>query len=232
MKKTPSASDLERNFSYTVEKHTPLHIIYRKISFHLARPFLSTDITPNQVTGISMVFALAGAMLLSVGEIWAYVSSFVCLVVFTLLDHVDGIIARYKKMTTFTGEVLESFTHPVLNLCVDVGLIIGIYRMTGATLVLVIGSVMVIVRVFTKYISYAKYRAMVIKAVEKPVSVPHSWAQLDHYMFSNMYVNWWIFGSAMIGFILGRRALLLFGFITIQTVGRILKLVIAIQKAM
>jgi phosphatidylglycerophosphate synthase len=68
----------------------------------LVRTFCETAVTPNQVTLLSIAFALAGASLFYQG--WFFLAVFFAWVAI-VLDGVDGKLARVKLMTSLIGKL-------------------------------------------------------------------------------------------------------------------------------
>jgi len=90
----------------------------RTLSAILTRGLLNSRVTPNQVTGASLVTGLIGAWLLG-GEGGA--RSLLGLILFQLsviLDHVDGEVARLKFLFSRLGKWLDNFSDHVVDLAV------------------------------------------------------------------------------------------------------------------
>ena len=72
--------------------------IGRPISYVFTVPFLYTKITPNMVTVISILFAVAGLVINSIFTTALMLSvGWVMFLMWNIFDGVDGNIARYKK---------------------------------------------------------------------------------------------------------------------------------------
>ena len=90
--------------------------VNRTLSAILTRGLLSSRVTPNQVTGASLLTGLLGAWLLS-GEGGA--RSLLGLILFQLsviLDHVDGEVARLKYLHSRLGKWLDNFSDHAVGL--------------------------------------------------------------------------------------------------------------------
>jgi phosphatidylglycerophosphate synthase len=90
----------------------------RTVSAILTRGLLNFRVTPNQVTGLSLLAGLVGAWLLG-GE--GVVRSLLGLILFQLsiiLDHVDGEIARLKHQYSRLGKWLDNFSDHAVDLAV------------------------------------------------------------------------------------------------------------------
>jgi phosphatidylglycerophosphate synthase len=90
----------------------------RTVSAILTRGLINSRVTPNQVTGMSLLAGLVGAWLLG-GE--GGVRSLLGLILFQLsiiLDHVDGEIARLKFQYSRLGKWLDNFSDHAVDLAV------------------------------------------------------------------------------------------------------------------
>jgi phosphatidylglycerophosphate synthase len=90
----------------------------RTVSAILTRGLLNSQVTPNQVTGMSLLAGLAGAWLLGRE---GGIQSLVGLTLFQLsiiLDHVDGEIARLKYQYSRLGKWLDNFSDHAVDLAV------------------------------------------------------------------------------------------------------------------
>jgi len=92
--------------------------VNRILSAILTRGLLNSRVTPNQVTGASLLTGLLGAWLLG-GEGGA--RSLLGLILFQLsviLDHVDGEVARLKYLYSRLGKWLDNFSDHAVGLAV------------------------------------------------------------------------------------------------------------------
>jgi phosphatidylglycerophosphate synthase len=92
--------------------------VNRTLSAILTRGLLNSRVTPNQVTGASLLTGLLGAWLLG-GEGGA--RSLLGLILFQLsviLDHVDGEVARLKYLYSRLGKWLDNFSDHAVGLAV------------------------------------------------------------------------------------------------------------------
>ncbi len=90
----------------------------RTVSAILTRGLLNARVTPNQVTGLSLMAGLVGAWLLG-GE--GGVRSLLGLILVQLsiiLDHVDGELARLKFQYSALGKWLDNFSDHAVDLAV------------------------------------------------------------------------------------------------------------------
>lgn len=83
--------------------------IGRPLTYVLTIPFLYFDISPNTITYISFIPTIVGFILLAIGKettflYWGWFSFFL----WSMLDGVDGNIARYKKQYSKIGDTLDA----------------------------------------------------------------------------------------------------------------------------
>ena len=83
--------------------------IGRPLTYVLTIPFLYTDISPNTVTWISFIPVFLGLGLFWFGSSTpAFLLGWFCFFMWSMLDGVDGNIARYKKQYSKIGDTLDA----------------------------------------------------------------------------------------------------------------------------
>jgi len=83
--------------------------IGRPITYVLTIPFLYAKISPNTVTYLSILLSVIGGILAYIGEsISTFIWMWFCFFMWSMLDGVDGNIARYKKQFSRMGSVLDA----------------------------------------------------------------------------------------------------------------------------
>lgn len=81
----------------------------RPLTYVFTIPFLYTNITPNTVTYISFIPSIVGFILLTVGKgIITLCIGWFLFFLWSMLDGVDGNIARYKKQYSKMGDTLDA----------------------------------------------------------------------------------------------------------------------------
>lgn len=99
--------------TYTAEKKekdkTTLWVYYalRRISFLLTPVFLKLNISANQVSVLSIIAAVSGAVLIMVGDYPIVIVGALVMHFWLILDCVDGNVARYRGTFTRLGLFLE-----------------------------------------------------------------------------------------------------------------------------
>ncbi len=85
--------------------------IFRSVSIYITWALLHTRVTPNQVTVISLVVAGIGLVVVAMPGALVAVSGCALLLVYHLLDRVDGELARYRKSHSLLGVYLDNAGH-------------------------------------------------------------------------------------------------------------------------
>lgn len=116
-------------------------ILSRPASRVLTRMFLSTPISPNQITLISFFCGLISAFLFSRGDYESGVIASMLLVLSTWIDGADGEIARLKFMESDIGKKLDIYCDNIIHFLVFTAIGWGIYFKTGETLFLYLGII-------------------------------------------------------------------------------------------
>ena len=85
------------------------YLVIRPISFWVAPLFAILNVTANSVTWLSMLFGILGMVFFLSGGYEAQVLGSICIVIWLILDHVDGNLARYYGSQSSFGDYLDSF---------------------------------------------------------------------------------------------------------------------------
>ncbi len=97
----------------------------RKISLAVTRCLVRTDITPNQMTAVSVAIGLLGALFF-ISSIPAYqLTGALLFLLHSILDGCDGEIARLKYLESRLGGILDfwgdNVVHSVVFVCIGLG---------------------------------------------------------------------------------------------------------------
>lgn len=118
-------------------------VIFRPLSFVLVKLIYNTNITPNHISIVALVFGILSGVLYGFGTheffILASASFFIC----NTLDCMDGQLARLKKNGTKIGRVIDGFIDYITSVSVFLGLGIAMTHITGDPLyswVLTVGA--------------------------------------------------------------------------------------------
>ena len=117
--------EYKQSLKHMVFDETLTLYILRPIAFIFVKLFYPTNITPNQVSMMSIIVGMLSGYFFSRGDVTSYIIAgilyFFCLV----LDCVDGMIARLKKNGTPVGRIVDGFADYVVGVSVYIGLAIG-----------------------------------------------------------------------------------------------------------
>ena len=106
-------------------------IIFRPISFVLVKLIYNTNITPNQISIVALLFGIITGILYGQGThvffILGAASFFIC----NTLDCMDGQLARLKKNGTKIGRVIDGFIDYITSVSVFLGLGVAMTIITG-----------------------------------------------------------------------------------------------------
>lgn len=112
-----------KSISWKKQAEEPLNRWYRyPIARVLVRVLVRTSITPNQVSAMQVVFAAMAAILLTYP---GYKYIFLAVLVFevrSILDCVDGSLARAKNIVTAGGHAIDAFADWLGVFCLYIGL--------------------------------------------------------------------------------------------------------------
>jgi phosphatidylglycerophosphate synthase len=90
------------------------HYFARKIAFLILPFFLKLKISANQVSILSIITGIVGAILIAVGNFWQILLGASLLQIWLILDKTDGLIARYRKSISSFGKFLEELNGAVI----------------------------------------------------------------------------------------------------------------------
>ncbi len=123
------------------------------LAFYPAKLFLYLPFNPVQITVIWILIKIVTALLMTTGN---YLLTIIALTVFQLasiLDGVDGLVARYRKDYSYNGIYLDYVGHYFCNSLLLICLAIGTYRSTGKALILLVGALGVFSYLLSKAIT-------------------------------------------------------------------------------
>ena len=115
--------------------------LYNSISKPISRVVVKTSLTPNQITIISGIFGIVGAYFLTCRSSINLIYAAVFIQLFTILDLVDGDVARAKNMQSLFGKWLDIFFDKLNDFLIILGLSIGQYWRTNDITALYLGMI-------------------------------------------------------------------------------------------
>lgn len=98
---------------------------YRPLAFLLVKAIYNTNITPNQLTVISMIFGIIGGISYSFGNHKAYITGAIFYLLYNVVDCSDGQLARLKKNGTTVGRILDGVADYVVSVALYFGIAFG-----------------------------------------------------------------------------------------------------------
>jgi len=115
---------------YDVEELLDI-FFYRPMSFLFVKLIYSIDITPNQISIVSMLFGILTGVMFGFGTYQFFIFGAVALLISNVLDCADGQLARLKKNGTGIGRIIDGFIDYITGLSIYVGIGIGLSIATG-----------------------------------------------------------------------------------------------------
>ena len=115
--------------------------IYSSIAKSITPFFL--NFTPNQVTILSGIFGIIGSFLLISDNYLALFFSAILIQLFSILDLVDGDIARIKNLQSKFGMWLDIFFDKLVDFLIMFIATLGVYLSNGDSNILIWGMVLI-----------------------------------------------------------------------------------------
>lgn len=139
--------DLERAFLLRLENRRDGLVdtyLNRKLSRPLTRVFVRTPRTPNQITGLSFLTGLLGAGCFLPGSYgWTLIGALL-LQCSTVLDCVDGEVARMKMLESALGEWLDITLDTVVHIAIFLGIGVAVWKQIGLTSAPLLGGLLAV----------------------------------------------------------------------------------------
>ncbi|MGB8958772.1 MAG: CDP-alcohol phosphatidyltransferase family protein [Candidatus Aminicenantales bacterium] len=136
---------MKRVSSYPfLQKYLPAdRYLIRPPASLIVKAVFKTEITPNQLTWTSLVFALLAAVAYIGGRPVFFVLGGCLTLVSTIFDAADGMLARAKNMTSRYGAYLDLFLDRIADFLVMIGATIGYFKYSRSYAFLIFGLVTV-----------------------------------------------------------------------------------------
>jgi phosphatidylglycerophosphate synthase len=100
----------------------------RKLSRPLTRCLVQTPLTPNQITILSCLVGLVGALCFFPGGYWGPVVGALLLQFSVVLDCCDGEVARIKFLESAFGDVLDIVCDTVVTVAIFIGVGVAVWN--------------------------------------------------------------------------------------------------------
>lgn len=125
---------------YKFEESIFLAYLIRSFSIYFTRIFILLKISANQTSVLSLLFGLVGSVLVMMMSPWYIFFGSVCLIIHTVLDFVDGEVARYTNNGTLTGKYMDDVNHSINVPMLMFLLSFGLYELTDNIWIFFLGS--------------------------------------------------------------------------------------------
>lgn len=126
----------------------------RPVSLRLTRLLAGLQLPPNFYTLVTFAVGVAGGTVSAFGGYWNLLAGGALFQVASMLDGVDGEIARLTYRCSRTGEWLDSICDDLTNAIYLAGVTLGVYRDTGLLLVPLLGATAVGLDLLTRTVLY------------------------------------------------------------------------------
>jgi len=110
----------------------------RHISIYFTYVFVKLGVSANTVTLLMTICGIVGALLCMPHNIWLTVAGAVALIMFEVLDCVDGEVARWTKKSSVRGWYLDLVSHVFCNNLVKVMCAVHLYLLTQKPVYLIL----------------------------------------------------------------------------------------------
>ena len=101
--------------------------ITRDVALYITKFILPTGITANQVVVIVIALGIISGFAFMSGSYFMCFSGAVIFQLWYLFDHVDGQVARYRKVADLTGAFYDFYGHYIVHFFILGGIAIGLY---------------------------------------------------------------------------------------------------------
>jgi phosphatidylglycerophosphate synthase len=131
---------LKEDAKYPILKYLRLErYISRPIEWQIAKLFLLTRITPNQITYLAFFIGICASALFLTGRHAGFIGGAVLALFSAYIDGVDGMVARAKNCSSNFGAYLDLFLDRLTDLFLFGAMLFGWYRFRGDFNQLILG---------------------------------------------------------------------------------------------
>ena len=165
----PSIADLRGIAQTSKSDQRFAYRVFRIISIRISWVLLHTPVTANQVTVVSLVVGVAGLVLVGLADPIIALVGCGLLIVYHVLDRVDGEVARFRQKHSLYGIYLDNMGHYVTG----AGLLIALaYRLapaaTDPSLIWLVGSVAALAAMLVRVEKHAPYHLFSQYVIDHP----------------------------------------------------------------
>jgi hypothetical protein len=117
--------------NYESEELADLYI-FRPLGHLVVKIIYHTNLTPNQISLLSVLSSLTAGILYAIGMKWSWIAAACFYFFYCVLDCVDGQIARLKGTGTKTGRIVDGVADYAAHFVLYVGLVVAMIRMKAS----------------------------------------------------------------------------------------------------
>jgi phosphatidylglycerophosphate synthase len=133
---------LKEDATYPILKYLRLErYISRPIEWQIAKLFLLTRATPNQISCLAFFIGLCASALFVTGRHAGFIAGAVLALLSAYIDGVDGMVARVKNLGSNFGAFLDLFLDRLTDFFLFGAVVIGWYRFQGDLTLLIVGLI-------------------------------------------------------------------------------------------
>lgn len=180
-----------------------LRYLMRPLALPITRLLLPTPVKPTQITVLAFLITVVGAYFLALGDYRSLIIGALIGNVSTVVDCVDGQLARLKGLATPLGATLDTVGDRLGSLVLLIGAVVGLERLgTMTELKLVCSSALsgLLLASVLGYSVSARWRR------RAPSEIVQQYKNLSHYMRSHRLFNYLPAARALV-FISRREAI-------------------------
>lgn len=134
------------------ERKNIFEAFYNKLSKPFTSLFLYINFTPNQITSISGIFGILGALLLTMGDYSTNIIAAIFIQIFAILDVVDGDVARAKDLQSVRGMWLDIFFDKLNDFLIISCFTLGVFLKNTNPIILFFGMCLMGINFFIQFI--------------------------------------------------------------------------------
>lgn len=166
--------DLKNLVKKDSEPYWLARIFTRYVSVYISWICIQFGISANAITIISFFIGVAGAFMFMIYDYEIYIFAFMCLLIWYILDHVDGELARYQvkvlgEKPNNSGEYLDLLVHKWVQPLTHISIGIALQSQFDSIFYLIIGII-----ASTSYVGWTRSTSITIlfrDLVNKKISV-------------------------------------------------------------
>lgn len=106
-------------------KYSGIDLFFAPIAKNLTPLFIYFKLSPNQITLLSGIVGISGAIFFSSSNRYAVFIGSLGYILYYLLDYVDGNVARIKNKSSISGNFLDIFMSPIVAISISMSIYIG-----------------------------------------------------------------------------------------------------------